>query len=138
MSDLLNPTPPVHPETEPFWEATADGRLLIRQCRDCDEFHHYPRARCPHCFGADVIWVQASGTGTVYTHTVVRRTRGEYADATPYVLAYVELEEGPRMMTHIVDCDPSAISIGQEVAVTFTGGDEYEIPRFAPVDERGP
>lgn len=135
MSDELpTPAPPVNPETERFWEATADGSLLLCQCTECMSVFYYPRTRCPKCGDPNGEWVEASGQGTVYSYTVTRQTGGDYAEATPFVLAYVELEEGPRMMTNIVDCDVDEVAVGQAVHVVFHDtGEKSALPRFTPI-----
>ena len=115
-------------ETQAFWDAAAEGKLLIKKCNACGEVHFYPRANCPFCFSGDTAWQQASGAGTVYTYSVMRRA------PVPYAIAYVTLAEGPTMMTNIVDCDLDGIKIGQKVKVVFKpteGGPP--VPCFAPV-----
>ncbi|MDZ7687449.1 MAG: Zn-ribbon domain-containing OB-fold protein [Halobacteriales archaeon] len=131
---LPTPKPRVTPETERFWEATADEKLLLKRCADCGEHHHYPRPHCPFCFSDETEWVEASGEGTVYTYTVTHQNGAPYDEATPYVLAYVELEEGPRVMTNIVGVEPDEVSVGQDVSVVFDDTDEgeYALPRFEP------
>ena len=135
MSDELpTPEPPITPETEQFWDATCEDVLLLTLCSDCGDTFHYPRARCPHCASSDTEWINASGRGTIYSYTVTRKTGGEYANATPFVLAYVELDEGPRIMTNIVDHDLNDIEVGQRVKVRFHEIDEdHRLPRFTPV-----
>ena len=121
------PAPQVSPETRPFWDAAAEGRLLIKKCLSCGQVHHYPRSICPFCFGDTTEWREASGRGTIYSYSVMRRA------PVPYAIAYVTLEEGVTMMTNIVDCDLDAIRIGQEVKVVFRpteGGPP--VPMFAP------
>jgi len=132
---LPTPVPRVTPETERFWEATADEKLLLRRCEDCGEHHHYPRAHCPFCFSDETEWVEASGEGELYSYTVTHQNTEPYDEATPYILAYVELEEGPRVMTNVVGVEPDDVSVGQEVTVVFDETDEgeYALPRFAPV-----
>lgn len=123
------PAPEANPETRPFWEAAAQGRLLIKMCTSCQRPHYYPRSICPLCGSDTTEWVQASGRGTVYSYSVMRRV------PVPYALAYVTLEEGVTMMTNIVDCDLDAIHIGQRVQVVFKpteGG--AAVPMFAPAD----
>jgi hypothetical protein len=133
---LPAPAPVVNPETKPFWDATAEGRLLLPHCRACDTYIWYPRLFCPACSSFDVEWVEAAGRGTVFTFAVVRRSQGPYAKATPYVLAYVELAEGPRMMTNIVDCDVESVRVGDPVEVVFHDtGEGTALPRFRPVKE---
>jgi len=115
-------------ETQPFWDAAAEGKLLIKKCNACGEPHFYPRANCPFCFSGDTVWQQASGAGTIYTYSVMRRA------PVPYAIAYVTLAEGPTMMTNIVDCDLDGIKIGQQVKLVFKateGGPP--VPCFAPV-----
>ena len=128
---LPRPTPPVTPDTESFWEATAEGRLLLGHCPACDLHFFYPRARCPDCLD-EADHVESEGVGEVYSCTVVRQAAGEYAEATPFVLAYVELAEGPRLMTNVVGTDPESVTVGQEVAVCFHEAGEYAVPRFRP------
>lgn len=129
--ELPAPEPPVTPETERFWNATLEGELLLRECGECGRLYHYPRKHCPDCASSNTEWTASSGRGTVYSFTVSHQAGDEYGDATPFVLAYVELEEGPRIMTNIVNCEPDSVSIGQSVSVVFhdTGG-EAALPRF--------
>ena len=130
---LPTPAPRVTPETERFWEATEDEKLLLRRCADCGEAHHYPRSHCPFCFSEEVEWQEASGDGEVYTYTVTHQNSVPYDEATPYVLAYVELEEGPRMMTNVVGVEHEDVYVGQEVTVVFDETEEgYSLPRFTP------
>ena len=122
------PAPEANPETRPFWDAAAEGRLLIKKCVTCGQVHFYPRAICPFCGSDKTEWVTASGRGTVYSYSVMRRV------PIPYALAYVTLEEGVTMMTNIVDGDLDAIRIGQRVTVAFKpseGGPP--VPMFRPM-----
>lgn len=131
---LPTPTPSVTTDTEEFWNATSKGQLLLRHCISCDAVIWYPRPICPFCHSADTEWQRASGRGSIYSFTVVRRSTGEFAEAVPYVLAYVELDEGPRMMTNVVDCDPDGLSVGQVVEVVFhKTASTMALPRFRPV-----
>lgn len=133
MSDLPAPEPGITPETEQFWEATTDGRLLLKRCEDCGRVHYYPRAHCPHCGSKATDWTEASGHGTVYSFSVPRQAGGEFGGATPYVLAYVELAEGPRMLTNVVGCDPDDVAVGMPVEVAFeAASDDAALPRFRP------
>ena len=128
------PLPTVVGETAPFWQACREGRLLIQRCRDCGSPQFYPRGVCSHCLSGRVEWVQASGKGTVWSFTVtyVNRAPG-FRDETPYVLALVELEEGVKMFTNIVDCPPEEVRIGMPVEVTFVRAtDEISLPYFRP------
>jgi hypothetical protein len=121
------PAPPVSAETKPFWDAAAAGRLLLKRCEACGEPHYYPRIACPFCGSARTSWQEASGRGTIYSYSVFRRA------PVPYAIAYVTLEEGPTMMTNIVDSDLDAIRIGQRVHVRFVPTDGGPpVPMFAP------
>lgn len=116
-----------YPETRPFWEAAAEGRLLLKACRACGRAHWYPKVVCPFCHSVDLEWREASGRGTVYTYSVMRRVE------VPYVLAYVTLEEGPTLMTNIVDCDVDSVRIGQAVQVRFRQAPQGRtVPIFVP------
>lgn len=132
------PVPTVTPETERYWSAAADGRLLLRRCTDCELTYYYPRSHCPDCLGDDVDWVEAAGTGTVYSYTGTGIVERWPDDALPLVLAYVELAEGPRLLTTLVDCDLDDVEIGTDVAATFvpTEDPDVAIPVFEPVDGR--
>ncbi len=119
--------PAVNLETQPYWDAAAEGKLLIKKCTACGEPHFYPRSHCPFCFSDKTEWVEASGQGIVYTYSVMRRA------PIPYAIAYVTLAEGPTMMTNIVDCDLDSIKIGQPVRLVFKpseGGPP--VPMFTP------
>jgi len=126
MSWDPRPAPDVTPETERYWTAAAEGTLLVRECQDCGLVYHYPRSLCPDCFSERVEWREASGRGEVYSFSTARTMRGWPEDDLPLVLAYVELEEGPRLMTNI-DADPSAVEIGAQVVVEFRDVDNAEI-----------
>ena len=128
------PLPTVSVETKAFWDSCRRGQLVIQYCDGCDEYQWYPRGICADCWGESVRWVQSSGRGTVWTYTVTyqNRTPG-FAEMVPYVLALVELEEGVRMFTNIVDCNPRDVHIGMPVEVTFqTATPQITIPYFKP------
>lgn len=132
MSNLPTFPPSPAPELAPYWEATQRDVLLVPRCRACGKSFWYPRAFCPICHSEDLAWEEAGGGGTIYSFTVAQRGQGPWAEVAPYVVAYVELDEGPRMLTNIVDCDPSSLAIGQRVTLTLDPAGEYKIPRFCP------
>ncbi|MER6114336.1 Zn-ribbon domain-containing OB-fold protein [Streptomyces sp. NPDC001743] len=106
--------------TRRYWDAAAEGHLLLRRCRACGRAHHYPREFCPHCWSEDVHWERASGRATLYTWSVVHRNDlPPFGGRVPYVAAVVDLVEGPRMMTEVVECEESALTIGMDLRVTF-------------------
>ena len=130
---LPAPAPAVNPETREFWAATAEGRLLLKRCLDCGSVIWYPRTICPECSSMDTEWVAASGRGRVYSYTVNHRGEGAYQDSAPFVLAYVELDEGPRIMTNIVGADDADLAVGPPVEVVFHDtGEGSALPRFRP------
>ena len=131
--ELPAPAPERTPETDAFWNATAEGRLVLTRCDSCGMVIWYPRALCPSCGCVTISLVEASGHGTIYSFTVVHRGSGPYEDAVPYVVAYVELEEGPRVLTNIVGCTPDGVSIGQRVEIVFCDtGEGSALYRFEP------
>jgi uncharacterized OB-fold protein len=136
MSPLPTPSSRPNSETEPFWAAAAEGRLVLPVCDACGHHIWYPRSWCPVCGGGTVTWTELSGAGTVYACTVIRRGMGPWADATPYVVAYVELAEGPRLLTNVITDDPESVHIGLPVAATFVEVPDADQPqsilRFTP------
>ena len=116
-----------YPELKSFWEAAAREELIVKTCRACSRTHWYPRFFCPFCSSQDTEWRAASGKGTIYAFSEVVR-----ADP-PYVLAYVRLEEGPVLLTNIVDCEPNLLHIDQVVSVKFQAAQEgRRFPVFTP------
>ena len=135
MPDYSGPIPVPTPETRPFWDAARRHELHLQRCRACGEYVFYPRAACPHCLAGDLEWHRVSGRGTLHTFTVVHRGLRDFPIGTPYVIAIVELAEGPRLMTNLVgvEPDPSRLRIGMPVEVVF--GDvsaKVALPRFRP------
>ncbi|MCC6532458.1 MAG: Zn-ribbon domain-containing OB-fold protein [Burkholderiales bacterium] len=121
--------PQMNTGDEPYFEAAAQGRLVLKQCGDCGEYHHYPRSFCPFCQSENVSWRDAKGTGTVYSYSIMRR-----GTPVPFCIAYVTLAEGVTMVTNIVDCDLDSVRVGQPVKVTFKkseGG--ISMPMFTPI-----
>ncbi len=119
------------PEVRRYWEAAAGGELLLKRCEECGEIHHYPRAICPFCGGDKCAWIKALGEGTIYSVSIMRR-----GPATPFAIAYVALDEGVTMLTHIVDCDLEAVRIGDRVTVTFHEDESgLTLPMFRPLTE---
>jgi uncharacterized protein len=120
-------TPDTNPETKPFFDGTAAGKLMVRRCTACKKVHWYPRELCPFCFGG-CAWEAASGKGKIYSLSVMKR--GE----APYAMAYVTLAEGPTMMTNIVECEFDDLKIGQDVTVTFVPTEDGgpAMPFFKP------
>ena len=111
-----------------YFDAAAKGKLLVKYCTACGQYHHYPRALCPHCFSDQTEWRDAKGTGAIYTCSVLRR-----GVPVAYCIAYVTLDEGVSMLTNIVDCDLDRVHIGQKVKVVFKPSDGGPpVPMFTP------
>ena len=126
------PLPASDVETKPYWDAAREHRLVLQQCQSCKKYVFYPRALCPHCHSDRLAWKPASGEGTIYTFTVARRPAGPTFKAdTPYVIALIDLKEGPRMMSNIVAKDVAGVRIGQKVRVVFDDvTPEVTLPKF--------
>ncbi len=119
-------TPDTNPETKPFFDAAAAGKLVLPRCVATKKFIWYPRGISPFTLGP-IEWVEVSGKGKIYTYSVMERA------SPPYCIAYVELDEGPRMMTNIVDCDFKSVKIGQPVKLKFINTEDGPpMPFFAP------
>ena len=121
MADYPGPLPVPTPESRPYWEALKRHELSLQRCRACGRYYFYPRSNCPHCLSGEVEWQRVSGRGTLHTFTIVHRGLRGFPIAPTYVLAVVELEEGPHLMTNLVGCphDPAKIRIGAAVEVVF-------------------
>jgi len=135
MPEWNKPLPTISGETKPYWDNCRRGRLLIQKCDSCGEYQFYPRGICANCWSNDIQWITSSGKGTVWTFTVTYQngTPG-FAEDVPYVLALVELEEGVRMFTNIVECDPRSVTIGMPVEVTFIQAtDQISVQYFKPI-----
>lgn len=115
------PFPEPDPDTGRFWEAVSAGRFEIQRCTACARHVFYPRLHCPHCGSAELQWVSASGRATVHSYTVVHRAPPAFAEEAPYVVALVDLEEGPRMMTRLLGIEPGAVEIGMRVRIAIEG-----------------
>jgi uncharacterized OB-fold protein len=134
FAPLPAPAPEIAPETAAFWAGTARGVLLLQRCTGCGTHLWYPRYVCAQCHSTELENVEASGRGTIYSFTLTTRGILDYSGCGPYVLALVELAEGPKMMTNIVEADPADLAIGQTVEVVFHDtGEGNALPRFRPV-----
>ena len=138
MNDVTHPLPYASWETRAWWEGCGRGELVLQRCRSCGVVQHKPRAVCAKCLTDTVEHFVASGRGTVHTFTVTHQNSlAPFRDHLPYVLAYVELDEGPRVLTNIVGCDPADVRIGLPVVADFQpqardDGEAFAVPRFRP------
>ena len=120
---MAKPAPRPTPTEQPFYDACAAGKLVLQRCQSCGHVLFYPRTHCDACQSDQLVWEDAIGAGTIASYTVVRR--GVSADfEAPYVIALIDLAEGPRMMSQIVDADPDALAVGLSVKVDFAAWSE--------------
>jgi uncharacterized protein len=119
-----------------YWQSAADGTLVLQRCTRCDQFQFYPRSLCASCAG-DTEWVEASGRGTLYTFTVIRQNRAEaFAPLSPYAVGIIDLDEGVRMMSNIVDCDIDALRVGMPLEVVILrAADDVGLPFWRPLGD---
>ncbi len=137
MTQYAGYVPSPTPETKPFWDGAKERRLCLQHCNDCQQFYFYPRSLCRHCLSRNVEWRTVSGRGRLHTFTVNYRTGRASPFSEPFVIAIVELEEGPRLMSNLVDvdADPAALRCDMAVEVVFADiSDEITLPRFRPID----
>jgi len=128
------PLPTPDEVSEPFWSAAREHQLVLQRCARCNRVRYYPTVRCPHCHGADAAWEPMSGAGTVYSYSVVHRALAPgFSERVPLVVVIVDLDEGVRMMSNVVGCDPDAVTIGMPVRVTWEDVDDaHTLPVFEP------
>ncbi|WP_432252927.1 Zn-ribbon domain-containing OB-fold protein [Streptomyces sp. HNM1019] len=130
--------PEIDAFTRPYWDAAAEGRLLIRRCHGCGRAHHYPREFCPHCWSENVVWEEASGAASLYTWSVVHRNDLAPFDArVPYTAAVVDLAEGPRMMTELIEVPEGGPRVGTRLRVAFRAAGAAGVTEAAEGGEGG-
>jgi len=132
MSEYNKPLPKPTPWSKPFWDGCKRHELLIQKCADCKKFVFYPKLFCPNCLSPKLEWIKASGNGKIYTYAVVYSyAPTEFSEDLPYIVAVVELDEGVRLMSNIVDCSPEAVRCDMRVVAHFQDiSGEYTLPRF--------
>ena len=129
------PVPEPNADSRLYWDAARGGRLVVRQCRACGRRHFMPRGQCPACWSDDLEWIDCGGFGTVYSlSTVHRAPTPDFAGIAPYVIALIDLDEGPRMFANIVGAGAREASIGERVQLTFERrGESVALPQFMRV-----
>ena len=140
MSDLdvRKPLPAITTEAKPFWDAAAQQKLMIQRCKACNAWVWTPRPSCNECGSQSVEWTRMSGNGEIYSFTVIRQVVGRAASKgfepdIPYVIAWVDLDEGPRMITNIVGCVVENVKLCLKVTVQFEQvSDKLWLPKFRP------
>jgi uncharacterized OB-fold protein len=136
LYDYAGPVPRPSPASLPFWESARDRRLVIQRSKKTGEYIFYPREVSPFGPGDELEWVEVSGRGKVFAFTVAREpTAAHLAGKTPYIIAIVELDEGPHMTANILDCDPEQVFAGMPVAAVFVDiSPERTLVQFRPVE----
>lgn len=135
---ILEPTlprPQPNADSLPYWNGAREGRLLIQQCEDCRATHFMARHLCPTCWSNKLTWVESRGQGTVHSFTIIRRASiATFSPSVPYVVALIELDEGPRMVSNILGDDALDVGIGDRVQVTFQDrGEDAKVPQFTRI-----
>lgn len=137
MADVKRPLPNLKEyDTREFWRATKQGELRYQKCDDCKTIVFYPRRHCTGCLGNNLSWHTASGKGTVYSYSVIRQSYHPFfRNEIPYTVAWIDLDEGPRLLSNIVGVDDplNDVSIGQRVEVEWEEHEDVSIPLFKPI-----
>ena len=135
MADPTRPLPNLRDlDTQAFWLATKEKRLIYQQCADCGAVVFYPRRRCSSCLSANLEWKESAGEGTVYTYSIVRQSYHPFfRSMAPYAVAWIDLDEGPRLVSNVVGLeDPSGVRIGMRVKVRWEEHEALCVPLFEP------
>ena len=137
VREIKKPLPEITPVTQPFWEATANGKLVMQRCCDCRSWVWCPRPACVECGSEKLEWTPVSGQGHVFAFTVIRELVGHalrgFENDIPYVVAWIDLTEGPRLCSNIVGCPIHKVEIGMAVEVVFEKvGPKIFLPKFKP------
>jgi uncharacterized protein len=137
MNEPVRPLPRADEfDTREFWEGTKQHEFRYQQCNQCDEVVFYPRRHCPGCTGGELVWKVSAGKGTVYTYSVVRQSYHPFfRNRVPYAVAWIDLEEGPRILSNVVGVDDplTDVSIGMAVQVEWEEHESLNIPLFRPL-----
>ncbi|MEC7916999.1 MAG: OB-fold domain-containing protein [Actinomycetota bacterium] len=137
MNAINHPAPYASWETRGYWEGTGRNELVLQRCRKCTLVQHRPRGLCAHCLESEHLeHFVGTGEGEIYTFTITEQNQARgFAQACPYIMAYVTLDEGPRILTVIVDCDPDDVGIGARVTAKYVkqerdDGEVFAVPVF--------
>jgi uncharacterized OB-fold protein len=135
MKEYKKPLPKPTPWSKFFWDSCKEEKLCVQRCNACKKNIFYPKLYCPFCLSSDLTWIRASGKGRIYSYMVVYAYQPtEFQEDVPYVVAVIDLEEGVRMMSNIVDCNPEEVHCDDPVEVVFEKVNEaYTLPKFRPI-----
>lgn len=135
MNDVRRLQPQADDTSAPYWQAAAEGRLVIKQCQQCGQTHWYPRQHCPHCKHPNTEWLTATGQGHIYSFTVVEQNRSSaFRDQVPYAIGLVTLDEGARVFGYL-RASPERLAVGAPVVVDFEPAGEAWLPVFTLAEE---
>ena len=128
------PRPENRELTKPYWEAIKRHELVMQRCKQCDRLIFYPREQCPHCFAQDFEWAPVSGKGRVHAYTIVHQpANAAFQDDAPFVFALIQLDEGPRLISNVVGCDPRDVRVDMPVVATYDDvTPEWTLVKFRP------
>ena len=132
QSEYTKPLPKIEPETEEYWKAAKRHELFLQRCNACEEVIYFPRVMCYRCLSEDLGWFKSTGLGAVYSFTIIHQVAHQGFEVdVPYVYAIIDLDDGARMISNVVNIDPSAVQVGMRVKVTFDDvTSEISIPKF--------
>ena len=134
MAEQKKPMPIPDGDSHIFWQGCNENKLLIQQCKNCSKHIFYPRILCPHCFSEKVEWVESTGKGKIYSYTIARRGGGPaFKDDSPYAVALIELDEGVRMFSNIINIDVEKVKCDLPVEVVFEEQGDFSLPKFQPL-----
>jgi uncharacterized OB-fold protein len=134
--EYMKPLPKLNADTKPFWDGCRNHELRFQRCAQCGHVRWPPSILCPLCYSKEVEWIRASGKGTVFSFVVYHKAYHPAFEADlPYVVAIVELEEGPHFLTNIVACDPGVVKCDMPVDVIWEDvSEEFSLPKFRPAE----
>ena len=130
--EIKKPLPKITPVSKPFYKAAREHKLLIQRCKDCQKIISYPKILCPYCMSSNTEWAESCGKGKIYSYTVVESGVPPWFESDlPFVLAIIDLKEGARLLSWVVDCNPKEVNCDMHVEVTFKDlTDEIALPMF--------
>ncbi|OAJ55992.1 hypothetical protein A6V36_30355 [Paraburkholderia ginsengiterrae] len=131
LEQLKVPGPIPNRYTQPFWDGTAKEQFMLQHCDDCSHWVFYPRSHCPHCWSRSLSWKEASGLGKVKSFTDIHRPGHPAWEAvTPYTVALIRLDEGPTMLSTVIDTPRELLTVGQPVKAAYVKVGEFVLPMF--------
>jgi uncharacterized protein len=135
-NEYKKPLPKILPETEEYWKAAKRHELFLQRCKNCGQVIYFPRIICFKCLSDELEWFKSKGCGTVYSYTIIRYqiAHKSFEPDVPYIYAIIDLDEGVRMISNVINIVPSKINIGMRVKVIFEDvTNEVSIPKFEPL-----